>query len=79
MACMVSILHLISDSTVVFAQLLETVPNAPITIGIIITLMFQSFSAFKQSPTIYLSFRLFCFHSSQQERENPQDKFFISC
>ena len=55
----VSTCPLISKSSSPCANLLVTVPRAPITIGMTITFMFQSFSIPEQGPGTYLTFAFF--------------------
>ena len=60
---------LISESSNLIINSLVTVPSAPITIGIIVTFRFLSFSVLKQGLRTYLFFRF----------QNPQfDRFFFS-
>ena len=79
--CIVSILPLISNTSSLFSKLLETVPSAPITIGITVTLIFHNFSALWQDPSICRSFLFLLFSLyGPPEWQNPQDgKFFFSC
>ena len=54
-------LVLFPNPPVPLSFLLVTVPRAPITIAITITIMFYSFFIFLQGPGIYLSLRFFFF------------------
>ena len=63
---------LISKSTSPCINVLVTVPSAPITIDIIVTFTFHSFSVLWQGPHNYLSFRFpSVLPSGQPERQSP--------
>ena len=64
-----------------FNNPLITVPKAPITIGIIVTFMFHSFSIPQQTRGTYPSFHilsvLFCGQPEQQSRQFYKFSFFV--
>ena len=70
-----------SKSSSPFSNPLVTVPNAPITIGIIVTCMFHSFSIPLQGRDSYSSFHilsmLFCGQPGQQSRLFCKFSFFL--
>ena len=70
----------ISKSSSPFNNLLVTVPKTPITIGIIVTIMFHSLSIPWQGSGTYLSLHilsvLFCGQSGQQSRQFCKYSFF---
>ena len=70
-----------SKSSSPFSNPFATVPNAPITIGIIVTCMFHSFFN-SLTRSRYLSFFsnfsvLFCFQPGQQSRQFCKFSFFV--
>ena len=69
-----------SKSSSPLSNLLDTVPNAPITIGIIVTYMFHSFFNSLVGPGTYSSFHilsvLFCGQLGQQSRQFCIFSFF---
>ena len=71
---------LTSKSSSPFSNHLVTVPNAPITISIIVTCMFHSFLIPKQGRGIYPSLHilsvLFCGQPGQQSRQFWKFSFF---
>ena len=68
-----------SKSSNPFSNPLVTVPNAPITIGIIVTFMFHSF--FNSQASTYPSFHfpsdLFCDQLGQQSQQFCRFSFFL--
>ena len=70
-----------SKSSRPFNNPLVIVPNAPITIGIIVTIMFHSFSILLQSQGTYLFFHilsvLFCGLPGQKSRQFCKFSFFF--
>ena len=70
-----------SKSSYPFSNPLVTVPNAPITIGKIVTCMFQCFSIPQQGRGTYPSFHilsvLFCGQPGQQSRLFCKFSFFV--
>ena len=79
---MVSTRPLTSKSNSPFSNPLVTVPNAPITIGIIVTFMFHSFFSIPyQGRGTYLSLHilsvLFCCQPGQQSRQFCAKSKFI--
>ena len=78
---MVSTRPLTYKSSSPFNNPLVTVPKAPITIGIIVTCMFHSFSIPEQDRGIYPSFHilsvLFYDQSGQQSRQFCKFYFFF--
>ena len=73
-----------SKSSSPFSNPFVTVPNAPITIGMIVTCMFHSFFSIpKQGRGTYPSFHilsvLFCGQPGQQSRQFCKFSFFFFC
>ena len=66
-----------SKSSSPFSNPLVTVPNAPITIGIIVTFMFHSFFQFPSKVDVLLLFTFFQFYSVVS-RDSKVDNFAIS-
>ena len=70
-----------SKSSRPFKNPLVTAPKAPITIGIIVTFIFLSFSILEQGWGTYLSFHilsvLFCDQPEQQSRQFCRFSFFL--
>ena len=77
---MVSTRPLTSKSSSPFSNPLVTVPNAPITIGIIVTSMFQSFfnslARSRYYPSFHILSVLFCGQPGQQSRLFCKFSFF---
>ena len=73
-----------SKSSSPFSKTLVTVPNAPITIGIIVTYMFYSFFKIPLQgrgtyPSFHIASVLFCDQPGQQSRRFWKFSFFVDC
>ena len=66
-----------SKSSSPFSNLLVTVPNAPITISIIVTCMFHSFFQFPSKQSFHILSILFCGQPGQQSRLFCKFLFFF--